>query len=140
MHENWPGLKAEKTGSATDWIVFRHPGNKCSYLIKKAKSEYYLSITTKNLNDPRKFWKSIKSLSVTTNSHVLPIFVMKDSVTVHNKMETNCFNKHYVSSGSLFNSAYSASVTPCTDVSVFAGQPFNFVPLSMEDVRKALKY
>ncbi|KAF3838717.1 hypothetical protein F7725_010485, partial [Dissostichus mawsoni] len=37
-------------------------GIKCSALIKKAKADYYLSLTTDCFNDHSKFWKTIKSL------------------------------------------------------------------------------
>lgn len=95
--------KARKTGSPNDWLVFRQLRNKCSSFIKKAKSEYYLSVTTENLNDPRKFWKVINSLSVSKSTQALPTYVLKDSVPVYDKMEVlNCFNKHFISSGSLF--------------------------------------
>ena len=58
---------------------------------------------------------------------------MKDSVAVHDKMEIlNCFNKHFISSGSLFDFACSVSVKPCTDWSVF-------LPFSVQEVHKALK-
>lgn len=121
--------KARATGYATDWTIFRQLRNKCSSLIKKAKSEYYLSVTTKNLNDPRKFWKAIKSFSVSNHSLTVPNFVMKDFLAIHDKMEIlNCFNEHFAATGSLFASACSASVKPSTDASVCVGQSFNFVP------------
>ena len=49
--------KARNTVFASDWSVFRQLRNKCTSLIKQAKSEYYLSVTTENLNNPQKFWK-----------------------------------------------------------------------------------
>src|SRR4029434_9001611 len=39
----------------------------------------------------------------------------------------------------LFDSACSASVKPCTDIPVYTGQSFNFVPFSVQEVHKALK-
>ena len=99
-----------------------------------------MSVTTENLNDPRRFWKTIKSISVSKNSQAIPTCVMKDSVAVYDKMEIlNCFNEHFISSGSLFDSACSASVKPCTDIPVYTGQSFNFVPFSVQEVHKALK-
>uniref|UniRef100_A0A668ALJ7 Reverse transcriptase domain-containing protein n=1 Tax=Myripristis murdjan TaxID=586833 RepID=A0A668ALJ7_9TELE len=40
--------KAIKTKSESDWLSFRQLRNKCTSLIKRAKSEFYLAETTKN--------------------------------------------------------------------------------------------
>ena len=70
-----------------------------------------MSVTTDNLNDPRKFWKAIKSMSGNSNVNELPSCVLKDSVAVYDKTEMlNCFNEHFVSSGRLFDSVSSVSV------------------------------
>lgn len=140
IHErNLAWAKARNTSLPTDWLAFKQLRNKCSSLIKKSKSEYYLSITTENLNDPRRFWKTIKSLSVSKTTHTLPTSVMKDSVAVHDKFEIlNCFNEHFVSAGFLFESAPRPTVEPIVDP-VFSGQPFNFVPFTVQEVHRALK-
>ena len=97
-----------------------------------------MSVTTDNLNDPRKFWKAIKSMS--GNSNVNVSCVLKDSVAVYDKTEMlNCFNEHFVSSGRLFDSVSSVSVQPCVDEPVRAGQTFSFLPFSVQVVHKALK-
>lgn len=45
---------------------------------------------------------------------------MKDSAAVHDKMEIlNCFNKHFICSGSPFESC-----CPGSGVEVYTGQPF----------------
>lgn len=132
--------KARKSDSASDWSIFRQLRNKCTSLIKKAKSEYYLSVTTENLNNPQKFWKVIKSLSVNKSPQALPTFVLKDSDPVYDRTEVlNCFNKHFVSSGSLFDSTGAAPVSPCTNPQIFSGDCFNFVPFTVQQVHKALK-
>lgn len=78
---------------------------KCSSFIKKAKSEYYLSVTTERLNNPRKLWKVRNSLSVSKSTQALPTYVLKDSVPVYDRMEIlTCFNKQFMSSFSLFDS------------------------------------
>lgn len=86
IHErNLAWAKARTTGSMADWTVFRRLRNKCSTLIKNAKSEYYLSLTTDNLNNPQKFWEVIKSLTVNKSAQTLPTYVLKDSVTVYDR-------------------------------------------------------
>ena len=56
--------KARRSDFASDLSIFRQLRNKCTSLMKRAKSEYYLFVTTENLNNPQNFWKVIKSLSV----------------------------------------------------------------------------
>ncbi|KAL4006490.1 solute carrier family 24 (sodium/potassium/calcium exchanger), member 5 [Sarotherodon galilaeus] len=51
----------------------------------------------------------------------------------------NCFNKHFISSGSLFDSLNPVSVKSGTNLPVYTGQPFNFVPFSVQEVCKGLK-
>ena len=54
------------------------------------------------------------SLSGNSNVNELPSCVLKDSVAVYDKTEMlNCFNKHFVSSGRLFDSVSSVSTTLC---------------------------
>jgi hypothetical protein len=97
-----------------------------------------MSVTTDNLNDPRTFWKAIKSMS--GNSNVNVSCVLKDSVAVYDKTEMlNFFNEHSVSSGRLFDSVSSVSVQPCVDEPMKAGQTFSFLPFSVQVVHKALK-
>ena len=72
--------KARKTKVEVDSIIFRQLRNKCTSLIKKAKSEFYLSETTKNLNDPRKFWNVVRSASGAMPSTELPNYMVKGSV------------------------------------------------------------
>ena len=135
QQRNSAWAKAKKTGVSSDWLDFIKLRNRCSSLIKQAKSDYYLSVTTENLNDPRKFLEAINSLSVSKDSHVLPAFIMKDSVAVSDKMEIlKCFNEHFILSGSLFDTTCSATVKPCTDVPVSAGL-FNFTPFTKQFIK-----
>lgn len=132
---NLAWAKARKTDSPTDWLAFRLLRNTCSSLIKKAKSEYYLSVTTENLNDPRKFWKVINSLSMSKCPQTLPSYVLNDSVPVYDKKELmNCFNNHFVSSCFVYDSVGSFSDRPSADPPIY-----NFVPFSVLEVHKALK-
>uniref|UniRef100_A0A8C5N2E5 Reverse transcriptase domain-containing protein n=1 Tax=Gouania willdenowi TaxID=441366 RepID=A0A8C5N2E5_GOUWI len=141
LHErNKAWDKARQSNSATDWSFFRQLRNKCTSLIKKAKSGYFLSVTTENLNNPQKFWKVIKSLSLNKNTETIPSFVLKDSVPVYDRTEVlNCFNQHFLSSGSLFDSKGITTGNSCTESSMFSGDPFNFNPFTCHEVHKALK-
>ena len=121
-------------------LPFRQLRGKCTSLIKKAKSESYLSVTTENLNNPQTFWKVIKSISVSKSPQALPTFVLKDLVPVYDRTEVlNCFNNHFLSSGSLFDPTGAAPVSPCTETPRFSGEPFNFLPFTVQQVHQALK-
>lgn len=58
--------KAKKTNNFLDWISYRALRNKCTKLIKSGKCDYYLSIINENLKNTKKFWKLIKSTSVSS--------------------------------------------------------------------------
>lgn len=69
------------------------------------------------------------------SSQALNTYVSNDSVSVYERMEVViCFNKHFKSCGSLFD-----SVKPCTDLPMYSGQSFNFISFSVQEVHKALK-
>ena len=48
------------------------------FFLRKTKSEYFMSVPTDNLNDPRKFWKAIKFMSGNSNVNELLSCVLKD--------------------------------------------------------------
>lgn len=89
--------RARKTGHEKDWVVFRALRNKCIALVCRAKSEFYLNEITRNLNNPTKFWKTIKSLSPTQSSNGFPnqLTINERQITDRTEM-VNCFNKHFV--------------------------------------------
>ena len=137
--------RARKSKLEADRIIFCQLRNKCTSLIKKAKSEYYISETTKNLNNPRKFWNVVRSVSDTTSSTELPNFLVKDSVHLSDKNAMlDYFNEHFITAGHLFNSfngnpkrangtVERPAVSPPADYS------FNFDPVAIADVRNALQ-
>lgn len=51
----------------------------------------------------------------------------------------NCFNEHFISSGSLFDTAGTSLMNPCTESPMFSGDPFKFAPFTVLEVHKALK-
>lgn len=71
--------QARRANAPVDWASFRALRNKCTGLIRKSKSEYYLNTVTENLNNPNKFWKVIKSVSGSNVSSDLPDHLMMDS-------------------------------------------------------------
>lgn len=140
IHErNQVWAMARRTNSESDWLKFRSLRNKCTHFTKKEKSDFYLASTTENLNNPFKFWKAIKSLNANCN-YDLPPCVTKGSEMVTDRAEMlNCFNDHFVSSGSLFETVSSSVNHTFVDEDVRNGQSFAFSPFTVAEVHKALK-
>lgn len=49
---NQAWAKARQSGTDLDRLSFRQLRNRCTFLIKKAKSDFYLAATTENLTIP----------------------------------------------------------------------------------------
>lgn len=137
LHErNLVWTKARKTGLKCDWDNFRKLRNKSSSQIKNAKSTFYLSTTTDSLNDPKRFWKTIKSLTVENNSQVLPNYIVHNSSNIYDKVEmVNCFNQHFILSTPSINSSNTVTVPEQPSYA----STFSFQPFTLCQVRKALQ-
>ena len=138
---NYYWAKARKSNVEAHWTTFRCLRNKCTALVKKAKSNYYLALTDKNLNNPQKFWQTIKSLSP-KNSSSLPTCIVSESATIYDKAEMlNCFNKHFVSSGFFFDKEVmspTAAQAPLSNAETPLDTKFNFRPFTIAEVHKTL--
>ena len=121
--------------------------NRCTF-IRRAKSEFDLAATTENRNNPRKFCKAVKSLSPSEIHNGLPQCMMKGSVVVSDKSAMlECFNAHFIASGSLFerqcpqdtsvvtNPMQSSVLCPKPAV---GSEPLCFTAFSDADVHRAL--
>ncbi len=94
--------KARQTNLNPDWLYFKQLRNKCTVMIRKAKSEYFLDKTKKSTN-ASKFWKNIKFLTGTRSVSAIPNCITKDGIKIVDKLQMlNCFNSHFTESGSLF--------------------------------------
>lgn len=72
-------------------------------LIKKEKSDFYLSETTKNPNDPKTFWDVVRSVSGAMSYDELPKFLVKYSVNLTDKCAVRSyFDDHLITAGNLF--------------------------------------
>ena len=74
--------RAQKTKTEADWLSFCQLRNKCTSLIKSAKSNFYLNESIKNINDPKKFWQVIKSSLNHVITNDLPSSLITQSGTV----------------------------------------------------------
>lgn len=131
---------ARRSGVKNDWLRFRKLRHRFTSQLRKAKAEFDLSETTNNLNDPQKFWQTIRSLSTSAKPTGLPLSLVKNGVTISDKVEMlNCFNEHFISSGLLFDSAVPMGVEPVFDDSTVFDNSFIFSPFAITNVHKALK-
>lgn len=89
----WAKAKRDKNKNPRLWDVYRALRNKCTRLIKNAKSEYYLNLLNQNLNDPNKFWKLVKSTSGSVSPTTFPDLLKIDYKEVTGKQSiADAFN------------------------------------------------
>ena len=62
---------ARKSKSTTDWKNYRKLRNKCTTMIRTAKSNYSKNLLKETANNPNKFWKTIKNIMPTKQKNVL---------------------------------------------------------------------
>ncbi len=72
-NKSW--AQARFSNTPADWSTFKTLRSKCTLMIRKSKSEFYLKSVTENLNNPSKFWKLIKSMSGTHVASSLPEYI-----------------------------------------------------------------
>lgn len=75
--------KFRKKKSEVDWNTYKRLRNACTTEIRKARNNYHQTLLTENKSNPKKFWRTIKS-----------IFPSKKSVSVSyesNKTKANSF-------------------------------------------------
>uniref|UniRef100_A0A3Q3BE22 Reverse transcriptase domain-containing protein n=1 Tax=Kryptolebias marmoratus TaxID=37003 RepID=A0A3Q3BE22_KRYMA len=99
---------------------------------------------TKNLKDPKKFWKTVKSATEQEPLSDFPNFVWNKSKIVSDKLKIlNSFNEHFISVGSLFDNLNSSDPNVNTDELFFNNDrnvtTFNFYPICITEVLKELK-
>ena len=60
--------EAKRSGRAEDWVVARHERNRVGRLVEQAKAEFLCEQQEELADDPKKFWRVIKSI-VPGNKH-----------------------------------------------------------------------
>lgn len=88
----------------------------------------------------------IKSISATENHTDLPPCIVSEGATVHDRASMlDCFNKHFIASGSMFSRSSPPNVSPvpshvpsASDAGLFSSHPFCFQLFSVEEVHGAL--
>jgi len=134
--------KARQSDSDSDWIRFRQLRNKCTVAIRQAKADYFIAKTTTNLKNPKLFWQNLKYIAGNKKSSDFPSCITMDTTIISDKEQIlNHFNKHFIDSGSLFESH---NVLPSNNdfisaETIFKNEEFTFVHIKSSDVHKALK-
>ncbi|XDV21754.1 hypothetical protein PO909_026778 [Leuciscus waleckii] len=134
--------KAKNSNNSLDWISYRALRNKCTKLIKSAKRDYYLSAINENLNNPIKFWKLVKSTSVSNLSFKFPDHLKANHIVVKGKEAiADTLNSYFISVGSTSestNSSVNTSKETAESIQHCLSQSFNFVPITTAQVHEAL--
>lgn len=119
----WPGLKQRDqmlrmTAFFNSWEIYL-------LIFRKDKAKFYLSKTTNNLNDPQKFWKTIKSPFTSTKPTGLPLSLVKNGVSISDKVETlNSFISYFTLSGCFYDSVAPMVLEPVNDVVTTSDKQF----------------
>ena len=54
--------KARKSKNTSDWTLYKRLRNRCTEMIRSAKSMFHKTLLCENAKNPRKFWQCIKSI------------------------------------------------------------------------------
>lgn len=123
---------ARRSGDPQHWLSFRQLRNKCTSAVRKAKSEYFLSLVTSSYSNPAMFWKAV-NLEKRKTSNTLPTSVRTDNHVILNKSDILlAFNKHFADVAYLFEKEYpdlSSDNVGCLNVgdhTCFSFRPFHY--------------
>ena len=141
---NQAWAKARESNSSSLWSRFWCLRNKCTASIRKCKSEYYFNLTSENLNNPSKFWKTIKSLNPTATASLPQQIIHCSQPTTDKQSIVDLFNEHFISAGYLFDRLFPGLTSgvlssPPTAVETPGSYGFAFEHVSTASVLKALK-
>ena len=139
---------ARSTGSAAAWQSFRHLRNKCTHLVKMAKSKYFVNHLSACGSNPTKFWKTVKSLKG-VSPPTLPQQIMLEDKAINDPKEVcNAFNNHFIQCGTLFDLSNFPDVPDgvldnfTVDARSLGTDPttsFSFRPIQQHEVLSALR-
>ena len=70
--------KARQSRKVSDWAADKQLRNKCNGEIKKAKGTYHQELLNENVSNPRKSWKTIKSIFPSKTTKVVSMLEDKN--------------------------------------------------------------
>ena len=102
--------KARKSNIKSDMLSYKALRNYCNILIRNAKSNYHKNLINENKNNPRMFWKSIKS-----------VFPNNKGSSVNNSsipfLESDC-DTNYTSKANIFCHFFSTVAKKLKEISI----------------------
>lgn len=97
---------ARRSGDPQHWLSFRQLRNKCTSAVRKAKSEYFLSLITSSYSNPAMFWKAV-NLEKRKTSNTLSTSIRTDDCVISNRSDIfHAFNKHFADVAYSFEKEY----------------------------------
>ena len=90
--------KARRTKAEVDWLTHKRLRNRVNRLIDKAKQSYNKNLLTENTNDPKCFWKAIKSIFPTKGgdgSSTSQAMNLEDGITTGTTKIANGFGFYF---------------------------------------------
>ena len=85
-----------KDPTAYHWNQYRIQRNKCLSLIRKAKKDYYHSLSMKTLSNQRKFWKTVRPIfSEKAYAEKISSIINDGDIITDNEEIANIMNKFY---------------------------------------------
>ena len=137
---------ARSSGTTANWQSFRQLRNKCTNVIRRAKSSFYVNSFTACGNNSSKFWKIFNSINgPSPSSSTLPKQIDIGSKVLIDPIEIcGAFNNHFIKSGDLFDQYNAKAPTMGGANSHMADNlprpknQFFFTPVFWQDVFTAL--
>ena len=85
-----------KNQSTDDFKLYKKHKNYCSKLYKKERKRYYNSMNLTNLNDNRRFWKTVKPFLSDKDSHTSKINLVNNEEVISDEIAlAETFSKFY---------------------------------------------
>ena len=139
---------ARRNNTELNWKAYKNLRNRCTNLVKKAKQDHYKDLLTTNINNPRGFWKTIKSIIPINQSNskqnTTP-FVQDDTIPIKSNdplvkagifcsFFSTCAHKLKTKSMPLRNFVWNYNKS----VPIKTAKTFNFTTVSTRSIKKKL--
>ena len=138
FHRDRLYIKAKSTNDKNDWIFFRHKKNEVKKLINQAREEFVKVELEQDKNDPKKFWRSINTLTGLgkgKSKKSLSEIITDDGVSLKGSGAANYMNEYYTNAGPNLASKFSDSWSP-DDCKIDGDHHFSFGFITEQVVSK----
>ena len=128
--------KAQKSGSAKDWELYRNIRNQTTNMIKQVKKTYYTDTIKENKDDSKQLWKTIKTLLPSKVHGKISEINVDGKQLCDPKQIADTFNAFFVQVGQKLAQRFVSS-KEC-ELPNYSGEPLQFVDIEEEFVQKQL--